>query len=206
LNCCRKWHQFWKPQRRRLTTTADDDDNNKAVTTESSYQYSDATTGETALHVACRSPPPVRAIRSLLELLPEMAMTENKKTGELPLLFACFHNATLDVLRELVKDHPQSACWQTPNPPPKKEKTGLGRLLNISASSSSAASTTGGAGGETEEPKTALLSLWEGRTTTDTNKKEEHYSTVFWQKAQALLEAISRFRQGETTNSDGNSQ
>jgi hypothetical protein len=47
------------------TTTADDDDNNKAIATasESLYQYSDATTGETALHVACRSRPPVHAIR-----------------------------------------------------------------------------------------------------------------------------------------------
>ena len=183
----------------RETETNEDGDE----TTIKSYSYVDPDSGDTALHVACRNRPPVRAMKSLLDLVPELTMVENVNTGEIPLHLACQHNATLDVLRRLVANHPQSACFQSKSPPKKKKtsKFGGGRRFGAAAKSTSSSS----ASADVEHHKTPLRSLWDSRTTTDTNAKE-NYNTVFWQKVQALLEAIARFRQESEGGGDAGQQ
>ena len=77
-------------------------------------EFQDGDTLETPLYLACQNHPPFRLIRALLQAFPAGAETPSRH-GDLPLDIACRYNASIEVLRELVKDHPdtvgQSSKW-----------------------------------------------------------------------------------------------
>jgi hypothetical protein len=77
-------------------------------------EFQDGDTMETPLYLACQNHPPFRLIRALLKAFPAGAETPSRH-GDLPLDIACRYNASIEVLRELVKDHPdtvgQSSKW-----------------------------------------------------------------------------------------------
>jgi hypothetical protein len=80
-------------------------------------EFQDGDTMETPLYLACQNDPPVSLIRALLQAFPGGAETPSRH-GDLPLDIACRYNASIEVLRELVKDHPDtvgqsSKCGKT---------------------------------------------------------------------------------------------
>jgi hypothetical protein len=77
-------------------------------------EFQDGDTLETPLYLACQNHPPFQLIRALLQAFPAGAETPSRH-GDLPLDIACRYNASIEVLRELVMDHPdtvgQSSKW-----------------------------------------------------------------------------------------------
>jgi hypothetical protein len=128
--------------------------------------FQDGDTLETPLYLACQNHPPVTLIFALLQAFPAGAETPSRH-GDLPLDIACRYNVSIEVLRELVKDHPdtvgQSSKWG------KTAVSALweGRPIDV----------------DTVDTDTGITCI------------EERYSNMFWQKMQVLLEALATSRQ-----------
>ncbi|GKY91650.1 hypothetical protein MPSEU_000136900 [Mayamaea pseudoterrestris] len=131
--------------------------------------YIDPVTAMTPLSLACRNKPPARFIRKLLGVTPRSAIMPDD-SGNLPLHYACRENASLDVLKELLTAHPDTAAVLTT------------KAIHAKGSDSAY--------------QTPMTALWEGRKhSTDI---ASNYATIFWQKMELLLRRIAMHRGDES--------
>jgi ankyrin repeat protein len=139
------------------------------------------------LSQACRRKPPARFVRKLIRKLPE-AVLQADESNNLPLHYACRENASLDVLKELLVDYPETAA-------------GVTRAVQVKASlsplpPSSSSPAIPADHGPSQSP---MAALWQGRNTSETSL---NYETRFWQKMELLLQSIAKSRR-KNINEDG---
>jgi Ankyrin repeat len=123
-----------------------------------------------SLHAACRRQPTVQAVQALSTAFPS-ATSQPNADGELPLHVACRFNASISVIRYLLKQNPDSAL---------ASPSVVATLYNAREST------------ETNMKTNNNAVLWHARKV---DIQPINYATIFWQKIQVLLEAVAQQRQ-----------
>jgi Ankyrin repeat len=123
-----------------------------------------------SLHAACRRQPTVQAVQALSTAFPAATSRANAD-GELPLHVACRFNASISVIRFLLKQNPNSAL---------ASPSVVATLYNAREST------------ETNMKTNNNAVLWHARKV---DIQPINYATIFWQKIQVLLEAVATQRQ-----------
>lgn len=134
-----------------------------------------------------------RKVLRACEIRPVDASYQDADLGETPLYVACQQRPPVRVVRALLRAFPQGAYVPSYNGDLpihiacrwNASIEILRELVQWAPDTASQASKWGA---------TALVALWDGRDVIDSNDAPENYNTVFWQKAQVILEAIAKSR------------